>query len=304
MSRTWLGNGIMLCLCLVFFNLSHAQLLWKATPPSQGPVIYLFGTMHVGIPNYLNDHPVLKQYIDSCDCLITETSTELEGVAELVYQYALLPDGIKLSDSLTEREWQKLDSLLASMGNTFISAEVINALKPIYAQIIMAALNVGIGGDSLGLDGSVDVSIQQYCKGKGMLLRYFETQQQQLGFLFNDIPLSSQFNMLRKSLADGAQNKKMEDYMLRLPEIYKSQNLDSLQMIIHSTELNSIEEDIMYLNLLDKRNEQWMTHLLGLDSSETRNVFVAVGAAHLIGEFGLIELLRKNGFIVNPVPYD
>jgi hypothetical protein len=52
------------------------------------------------------------------------------------------------------------------------------------------------------------------------------------------------------------------------------------------------------LSLVEWRNVNWMKQLPQLMKS---NTFVAVGAAHLFGEYGVVNLLRKSGFDCQPV---
>ena len=51
--------------------------------------------------------------------------------------------------------------------------------------------------------------------------------------------------------------------------------------------------------ILDNRNENWIKQLPGL--MEKESLFIAVGSAHLAGESGIINLLKKAGYIVKPV---
>ena len=51
--------------------------------------------------------------------------------------------------------------------------------------------------------------------------------------------------------------------------------------------------------ILDNRNINWVKEMPALMKKES--VFFAVGSAHLGGEFGVINLLRKAGYIVKPV---
>lgn len=62
---------------------------------------------------------------------------------------------------------------------------------------------------------------------------------------------------------------------------------------------NRMLHDALMSELLDHRNRAWMTSLPGF--LESGNVFVAVGALHLPGETGLIELLRAEGYSVTPL---
>jgi uncharacterized protein YbaP (TraB family) len=52
-------------------------------------------------------------------------------------------------------------------------------------------------------------------------------------------------------------------------------------------------------NFLNQRNKNWIPEIEKLISSQ--KTFIAVGAGHLPGEFGVIELLRKKGYSVNSV---
>ena len=52
--------------------------------------------------------------------------------------------------------------------------------------------------------------------------------------------------------------------------------------------------------LLDNRNKAWMTQLPSLFSEQS--TFVAVGALHLSGKNGLVNLLRAQGYTVKPLP--
>ena len=51
--------------------------------------------------------------------------------------------------------------------------------------------------------------------------------------------------------------------------------------------------------LLTQRNKNWVKQLNVIMKSES--VFVAVGAGHLVGKDGLINLLKKEGYILKPL---
>jgi uncharacterized protein YbaP (TraB family) len=51
--------------------------------------------------------------------------------------------------------------------------------------------------------------------------------------------------------------------------------------------------------LLDKRNINWVNQLKHILPGQ--NIFMAVGAGHLVGKKGLIELLKKEGYTMRPI---
>ena len=57
--------------------------------------------------------------------------------------------------------------------------------------------------------------------------------------------------------------------------------------------------DEMTQSLVSDRNRDWMKHILTY--IKNKSTFIAVGAAHLPGEEGLIQLLRDAGYTVEPM---
>jgi uncharacterized protein YbaP (TraB family) len=73
--------------------------------------------------------------------------------------------------------------------------------------------------------------------------------------------------------------------------LYKSQQLDKIESLLKLTDFKTNDDlDI----LLDKRNRNWLSQLKNI--LHQKSVFVAVGTAHLVGENGLISLLKKEGY--------
>ena len=83
----------------------------------------------------------------------------------------------------------------------------------------------------------------------------------------------------------------------KMVQYYHNQDLESLaKLILESDELGSSAEE-----LLDKRNLNWIPKMDALMNS--KSCFFAVGAGHLGGPNGVIELLRKKGYEITPVKY-
>lgn len=79
-----------------------------------------------------------------------------------------------------------------------------------------------------------------------------------------------------------------------LSDLYLAQNIQGLT--------NALEQNLppsYYKALFEDRNRAWMKKISKLISK--KSVFFAVGAGHLGGQNGLLELLRQKGFVVSPV---
>jgi uncharacterized protein YbaP (TraB family) len=78
--------------------------------------------------------------------------------------------------------------------------------------------------------------------------------------------------------------------------VYKLQQLEEIEKMFNKSEFGM--EDNKDL-LLDRRNKNWVSQLKKIMAAQS--VFVAVGAGHLPGKMGLIQLLRKAGYTVKPL---
>ena len=111
--------------------------------------------------------------------------------------------------------------------------------------------------------------------------------------VFDSIPYEEQAKELLKSIDSIAANKQLFDTMLN---VYKSQQLNEIENLFNKSELGVEEHQEI---LLDNRNKNWVGQLKNI--MKTTSVFVAVGAGHLVGKVGLIELLRKEGYTLKPL---
>ena len=111
--------------------------------------------------------------------------------------------------------------------------------------------------------------------------------------MFDSIPYDVQAKELLKSIDSLATYRRYFDTMVT---VYKQQRLDELAKQMNDPEFGMAEQQDV---LLDRRNKNWVDQLKLL--MKEKSLFVGVGAGHLPGEQGLIQLLRKAGYTVEPV---
>jgi hypothetical protein len=111
--------------------------------------------------------------------------------------------------------------------------------------------------------------------------------------LFDSIPYEKQAKELVDYLDSMDQNKKITQ---QLAVLYTSQDLDGIQALSDKDdpEMNGYMDLLLY-----NRNRKWAKELDGLLPG--KSLLIAVGAGHLPGQQGVIELLRKEGYTVDPV---
>jgi uncharacterized protein YbaP (TraB family) len=126
-------------------------------------------------------------------------------------------------------------------------------------------------------------------ESKDMTTGGLETIDYQLS-VFDSIPYVDQAKMLVESIQSADEG---EDELGKMIEIYKNQDLLGMQEMFSDESMGDM--DI----LLNNRNKNWIAPMKEYMSKTP--TFFAVGAGHLVGEEGVISLLRLEGYTVTPV---
>ncbi len=119
-----------------------------------------------------------------------------------------------------------------------------------------------------------------------------ETVKEQMSF-FDKITYKKQAEMLMESITEFEESKKL---YIKLVDAYVAQDINEAYKLIKES---SKEYDEFAEQLLDDRNANWISKIEKMATEKT--TFFAVGAGHLAGEKGVINLLKNAGYTVNPV---
>lgn len=243
---------------------------------------YLFGTIHM-IPEeniFLSD--TLLGALYQCDELVLEADVFNANPAELL-KYGQLPNGGKLDTALTKADYALLDSALkAGMG---AGLAVFKQFKPfmIDAMLMAGAVPKGtVPWEKVLTDNALN---------NEKTISYLETIEQQLSF-FDSIPVRKQ---LEQTVAYLREEGGMEAEYQKLVTAYLAGDVERL----HDFMTESIDDPRYLYFLLEKRNRSWVPKIT--EGMKTKRLFVAVGAGHLPGETGVLNLLKKQGFSVTPL---
>ncbi len=137
---------------------------------------------------------------------------------------------------------------------------------------------------------SVENSFVEMAHKQNKSIFGLETLKDQLS-VFEKISQRKQADMLLGYIRDF---EKMQESMQEMLKEYKEANLNALV----KSSSNAYSARYEYL-LLDKRNKYWVKKMPKI--SKEKSTFFAVGAAHLAGENGIINLLRKKGYTATAI---
>ena len=196
----------------------------------------------------------------------------------------LLPNNKSIDEFMSKDEFMKLK--VYAVDSVGISEKKFNKytrLKPFYFSSILIK-------ESLGKIKSYDEEFHKMSSKNKMSEIGLESIQSQLKII-DQTSIQDQVKMLLEGLENG--EAKSFDQMVKA---YNEEDIKTLYKIItnESTDI----KDFQY-NFIDKRNQSWISVI-----EKTINIeptFIAVGAGHLYGEKGVINLLKKQGYDVNPV---
>jgi len=144
----------------------------------------------------------------------------------------------------------------------------------------------------------MDLSLSLRASGNGLEVVGLETLEEQLSFLEN-MPMPMQLELLDQAISEA---DRVVEVHLQMVDAYLRNNLPALQAL-SDEQLREVGEDAKnyFIELgIHARNHRMADSLLNLLGQNT--VFAAVGALHLPGEQGLINLLRGHGFVLSPLP--
>ncbi|MEP0265998.1 TraB/GumN family protein [Dokdonia sp.] len=272
--------------CLSTFSLiaqEESSLLWKI----EGDDIktsYVFGTFHL-IPQA---DFVFKDKVEKAikDTEITVLELDMDDPQMMGGMQGLMQlDGDeKLSSYMDEKEYEILDTYLKEhMG---VGMTAFNTFKP-FAVSSMISIAM-MGKQTVSYEAEI---IKRTKEGQKEVIG-LETPEFQIG-VFDAQPYDAQMDQVIEYVSDEKKVTGMFDNMI---EKYKKEDILGLYNAMNET----FEMDpALQKALLDDRNNDWIGKIGTI--SKDKKAFYGVGAGHLAGDQGVINLLRKAGYTVTPI---
>ena len=276
--------------CMAVLSISPAiadTSVWSVR--SGDNVIYLGGTVHLLRPG---DYPLPDEFEEAY-----QASSELYFETDIAAMSDLLVQA-QMLQQLTYSDDRSLRTVLSDEAYTALSAYTQTAGLPIVMLekfkpgLLISTLQIlvfqSMGFTPQGVDAFFHTRAVADGKAEGQL----ETVQEQIGFIAamgegND----SEFILL--SLKDLTETGNVIDGMIGAWRSGDAQGLSELFV-----EDMKVEAPALYDTLLLERNLKWIPQINRmLQDADTE--FVLVGAAHIVGENGLLDLLSQEGYEIN-----
>ena len=277
------------------YNHLDNTLLWKISGNGLKRPSYLFGTMHVLCAEDATVSDSLKYVIKNCDQIYFELDMDNLGETLGALKYIRMNNGTKLSELLTKEEYAKVE---AYFKQNSLPLSMFNRVKPFFissliGEQMMSCTGKEGEGSFLSQKNGMEELIMRESKQYNKEIKGLETTEFQAS-IFDSIPYEKQAKEL-VTYIDSIDTYKAAT--LEMVKAYREQNLELLDSLSSKSD-PGMEADYMDL-LLYGRNRHWVEQMPALMKENC--LLFAVGAGHLPGEQGVINLLRKKGYRVTPM---
>ncbi len=272
---------------------SQNTLLWKVSGKDLKKPTYIFGTMHMICASDIDLSDNLRSAIQACDEVYLEL--DMDDMMQLMsaMTHMNMRNDTTLSDLLTKDEYKKVKDYFDE-HSAMVPFALLERFKPLLVESMVMEQSPGCENMIV-----MEQLVMKEAHDHEKEIKGLETMDYQLG-IFDSIPYKYQADQLVKMVADaGKSNGDDEQEMKILTDAYRSQELGKMEELTKKEDMGIKNfTDILLYN----RNADWAQKLQKLMPQHA--LVVAVGAGHLPGEKGVLNLLRKAGYTVEPVQND
>ena len=258
-------------------------LLWKISGKGLAQPSWLYGTIHMICAADFVISDSLKSAFRQANKIYLELDMDDPQMDAKMLRLSV-NKGKKLTDIFNKEDYAKLNNFFRDTIG--VPLALLNPLKPITLLSL-----IYLKGLPCTQQESYEMNFVKMAKDQHKEIEGLESLEDQFS-AFDKIPDDQQAKMIM-DLVNNYHDQKAE--FEKMIQNYKSQNLQALQDEIEKSPDMKGQEEVLLIN----RNKNWIPKI---DSAAHRQpTLFAVGAGHLGGEYGLIKLLRKQGFTLTPV---
>jgi uncharacterized protein len=262
------------------------SLLWKV---SKGPSsVYVLGSIH-----YLRseNYPLKKAILDAFETskrLVLEidlNATSGEAAQRVMLEKALFRDGTSLPQNISAETYQLAAERAAQLG---IDIGIFNPMKPWFAAMNLIAIKL----KTLRLDPrrGVDQYLAGEAKRRGKPTSGLETVEFQIGLL-DQLSKKNQEAMLRETV------RELDLLDRNIDEIVRAWIEGDEAVLAKLLLAGMVEFPEIHQKVIVERNRRWAPEIEKL-LEQGSGALIVVGAAHLVGPDGVIEMLKTKGYSV------
>ncbi len=260
------------------------SLLWEIRGNGLSKPSYLYGTIHLICSKDMVISEAMKEAFASSDAICLEIDMDDPNLASAMLKDMAMPAGQSLSMLLSKKQHRILSDYFAKEIKMDLS--LFEKQKPFFIQSLIMK-------DLLGCDvGGYEMTFMQMAKEQQKEIMGVEKVEDQMKAV-NTMPLKEQAESVVTMIKE---EKKYAEMFEKMVTMYKTGDMEGLY---NFTQNPTVGKKMDGTTFLKDRNVRWIPEIEKM--SKEKSIFYGVGAAHLGGEFGVINLLRKQGYTLTAV---
>ena len=282
----------------------QAQLLYKISGNGLTKPSYIIGTYHLAPVSFADSIPGLKEALAATEQVYGELDmTDLTSPENLQKMQAamMLPEGTTLTTLLSEDELARLNVVLKEllgfdMSNSMV-AQQLNGLSPKTLETQLSLLVYMKKHSGFDAQNTFDGYFQKVAQEQGKPVGGLETLDFQIQMLYQGQTLERQKELLMCFVDNQEHMNQMAE---QLVNAFFNQDIVGVKAVMDEKDQTSCdstpeEED----QLINNRNANWAKLMPQIMSAKP--TFFAVGAGHIPGERGVLQLLQAAGYTIEGV---
>lgn len=262
--------------------------MWKATSPSHR-VVYLVGSVHLLTADYYPLDPAFDEAFNSSDVLVEEL--DMREMVAANSQMEMLSRGMLPAGQTIDKvvSADTMNAVVKKFSDLGMPLEPMKQFKPWLLSLILQGFEWQKSG--FDADLGLDKHFYDLAVGGGKQVQGLETLAFQLS-RFDEMPMDMQDRLLSETLKELETTKTS---FTRMADAWKAGDVPTIERLV----LKDLKaEPQMYNSLLIERNRTWLPKIEAL-FSRPKPAFVVVGAAHLVGPDGLLQMLKAKGYTID-----
>ncbi|MGD2084715.1 MAG: TraB/GumN family protein [Candidatus Aminicenantes bacterium] len=285
---------VLVLINLVFLSMLYSQenagksFLWEIQ--SEHGNSYLLGSVHLLKKEHYPLKKVIEDSFEQSDVLVLEI--DLSGGNLIKAGLYMLEKGKyqgeeTLKDNISEKTYQLLKDKAKTME---MNLEWLNKWKPWMAAFhILERKLMNLGYNPIH---GVDLYFLNKSKEKKEI-QGLETVELQVG-LFENFSKEESEKFLLSTIMEADQLEKEMDKMITA---WSTGDVEKMEKTMTETIQEHPELEAFYKRLNDDRNVRMVEKIISLLKTD-KKYFIVVGAAHMVGKNGIVQLLKNKGYTV------
>lgn len=261
------------------------SLLWEISGNGLQKPSYVFGTMHLLCADDAVLSNNLKKITSSADEIFFEI--DLDNLSELMsgMTHGKMRNDTTLQELYTHEEYTRIANFFVQhgMGMQF---KMLSSFQPMLVSALVYQAIMPCEADGM------EMNIMKEAHKDNKEIKGLETAAFQASLL-DEIPYKTQAQDLLSSV-DSIEEAKVENE--KMLQLYKEQDIDKLlaYTIKEDATINDVQEI-----MINNRNKNWAEQFQTI--TKNKSILIAVGAGHLAGEKGFLNLLKQKGYTIRAI---